>query len=217
MDILDPELQKYIDNHTDGEPELLKKLNRETHAKILMPRMLSGHYQGRLLSMISKMIRPENILEIGTYTGYSALCLAEGLNEKGQLTTIDINEELEGMVRKYFEEAGFSDRINYIIGNAVEIIPTLSGPFDLVFIDADKENYSLYYHQIFDKVSVGGYILADNVLWSGKVIPGGRNKLDKDTQAILDFNLMIQEDNRVENVLLPVRDGLFLIRKIKNN
>ena len=214
MDFFFPELEAYVTRHTTPESEVLRKLNRETHAKILMPRMLSGHLQGRVLAMISHMIKPQQILEIGTYTGYSALCLAEGLAPGGNLHTIDINEELEDLVRQHIAEAGFTDRIKYYLGNAMNIITTLKMQFDLVFIDADKINYSLYYDLVIQKTAPGGFILADNVLWSGKVVPEAGKKIDKDTQAILDFNQKIQQDERVENVLLPLRDGLLLMRKI---
>ncbi|SMO39562.1 O-methyltransferase [Solitalea koreensis] len=210
MDIINKKIDKYVDEHSDAEPEVLKQLNRETHLKVLMPRMLSGHYQGRVLSMLSKMINPKRILEIGTYTGYSAICLAEGLQEEGELTTIDINAELESMARTYFEKAGLANQINYIIGNAAEIIPTLNQTFDLVFIDADKKNNATYYDMVFDKVRTGGYIITDNVLWSGKVVD---EKADKDTLLIQNFNTKIQHDERVENVLLPIRDGLLIVRK----
>jgi predicted O-methyltransferase YrrM len=210
MDLIDDRLLNYAEDHSDPESILLKKINRETNADVLMPRMLSGHLQGRVLAMISKMIRPNNILEIGTYTGYSALCMAEGLAENGKLITIDINEELEARVRKYFQESGIADRIEYRIGNAREIIPQLKETFDLVFIDADKMNYSLYYDLVLDKVRSGGYILADNVLWSGKVLSPEK---DKDTGAIVHFNKKLQGDSRVENVLLPIRDGIMIARK----
>ena len=213
MEFLDKGITDYIESHTMPESPLLKKLNRDTQANILMPRMLSGHFQGRVLSMISHMIRPAAILEIGTFTGYSAICLAEGLQENGRLHTIDINEELESMVRSYIREAGLENRINYYIGNALDIIKSLDIQFDLVFIDADKENYSNYYELVFDKVRKGGFIIADNVLWSGKVI-GADLKTDKDTKAILDFNNRVHNDERVENVLLPIRDGLMILRKL---
>ena len=177
-----------------------------------MPRMLSGHLQGRILSMISKIMRPEKILEIGTFTGYSALCLAEGLAQNGSLVTIDINEELEDTVRAFFEESPIGDKIKFIIGDALKIIPELQGEIDMVFIDADKENYENYYELIFPKLRVGGIIIADNVLWSGKVIEDNR-KGDKETEGLRIFNRKIQEDHRVENVLLPVRDGFMIIRK----
>lgn len=211
MDIIHQDLQHYAEQHTTFENELLRRINRNTHAHVLRPRMLSGHLQGRVLSMISNMIRPKRILEIGTYTGYSALCLAEGLSPDGKLITIDINEELEDSVRQYFEEGGMTGKIDYRIGNAVKIIPALKETFDLVFIDADKENYSNYFDLVIGKVRQNGFILADNVLWSGKVLD---TKPDKDTKAILDFNRKILEDQRVENVLLPIRDGIMMIRKI---
>jgi caffeoyl-CoA O-methyltransferase len=211
MDIIDSEIQRYAETHTSEESDLLKTINRETHAKILMPRMLSGHLQGRVLSMISRMIRPKNILEIGTYTGYSAICLAEGLQQGGKLITIDVNEELNDMVRDSFRKAGLEHSIDFRIGNALEIIPALTEKFDLVFIDADKENYSRYFDLVIDRVNLNGYILADNVLWSGKVIDA---KPDKDTRAIVAFNEKVHQDKRVENVLLPIRDGIMLMRKI---
>ena len=211
MDFLPEDLEKYVEDHTSSESELLKKIARETYAKVLMPRMLSGHVQGRFLSMISHAMAPKNILEIGTYTGYSALCLAEGLRLDGKLVTIDVNEELESQVRNYFEGSGLNHRIDYRIGNAAQIIPALNVIFDLVFIDADKENYSKYYDLVFDKVRSGGLILADNVLWSGKVT---KPKPDKDTRALLEFNQKVINDTRVENLLLPVRDGIMMIRKI---
>lgn len=213
MDFFPPDLLAYVEQHTSPEPELLQKLNRETHAKVLMPRMLSGHLQGRVLALFSHMIRPRQILEIGTYTGYSALCLAEGLHPDGTLHTIDLNEELEEMVRGYFAQAGLTDRIRYYLGNALEVIPTIPETFDLVFIDADKGNYGRYYDLVVDQVRPGGVILADNVLWSGKVVTEPGQKKSKDTQAILDFNRKVQEDERVENVLFPIRDGLLVMRR----
>lgn len=210
MDFLPEDLEKYVEDHTSTEAELLKKITRDTHAKVLMPRMLSGHVQGRFLSMISHFMSPMNILEVGTYTGYSAICLAEGLPPGGKLVTVDVNEELESRVRNYFEEAGFNHKIDYRIGNAAQIIPALDTIFDLVFIDADKENYSKYYDLVFDKVRAGGLILADNVLWSGKVT---KPKPDKDTRALLEFNQKIMNDPRVENLLMPLRDGIMMIRK----
>ena len=211
MDIIDQNIQQYAEQHTTAESPLLKQLNRHTHANVMMPRMLSGHLQGRLLAMISQMIKPDNILEIGTYTGYSALCLAEGLKPDGKLITIDVNEELEPLLKKYFADAGVNDRIDLRIGNATSIIPSLDVKFDLVFIDADKENYSRYFDLVIDKLNLNGFILADNVLWSGKVL---QPNADKDTRAIVEFNKKVQEDPRVENVLLPVRDGIMLIRKV---
>jgi len=211
MDVIDPRLQEYAEQHCSPESELLRKINRDTYAKVMMPRMLSGHLQGKVLSMISQMISPSRILEIGTYTGYSAICLASGLKANGKLITVDINEELEDRVRTYIKEAGLADKIDYRIGNATSLVPQLEETFDLVFIDADKENYSRYYDLVFDKIRVGGYILADNVLWSGKVLD---QKPDKDTRAILEFNRKVQDDPRVENVLLPIRDGIMMIRKV---
>lgn len=211
MEFLDENILRYAEAHSVKESDLLYKINRETHLSVLKPRMLSGHLQGRILSMISKMIRPDLVLEIGTYTGYSALCMAEGLSDAGRLITIDINEELENRVRGYFNESVYSNKIEYLIGNAQNIIPGLKGPFDLVFIDADKAGYASYYDLVIDKVSPGGFILADNVLWSGKVLD---SKPDKDTRYILDFNTKVSEDPRVEHVLVPIRDGILVLRKI---
>ena len=213
MEFIDEDLQRYAEEHTSPESELLRKINRQTHLNVMKPRMLSGHLQGRLLSMFSHMIRPKQVLEIGTYTGYSAICLAEGLQEDGTVHTIDINEELEDMVRGYIAEAGLSESIKYYIGNALDIIPTIEGTFDLVFIDADKINNANYYDLVIDRVRSGGYIIADNVLWSGKVLEKYRRKLDEDTAALLAFNEKVHEDPRVENILLPVRDGLLIARK----
>src|SRR5690554_407094 len=214
MEFLDEKLEDYVNAHTSPESEVLNDLNRQTHIKILQPRMLSGHLQGRILSMLSKMIQPNRILEIGTYTGYSAICLAEGLKENanGKLITIDINYELEDMVKSYIEKAGFSEQIELKIGNAIEIIPSLDKNFELVFIDADKSNYSNYYDLLIDDLPKGAIIIADNVLWSGKVIQATK-KNDVDTEALKIFNKKIQDDHRVENVLLPIRDGLMVIRK----
>ncbi|HVD97994.1 MAG TPA: O-methyltransferase [Cytophagaceae bacterium] len=213
MEFLPPDIDQYAEDHTQEEPALLKKINRDTHARVLMPRMLSGNLQGRVLAAFSQMMRPKRILEIGTFTGYSALCLAEGLTADGKLITMDINEELETTVRSYFKEAGMEGKIDYRIGNAMELIPGINEVFDLVFIDADKINYLNYYQLIFDKVRQGGFIIADNVLWSGKVVQKDGKKPDKDTQALLDFNDFVHQDSRVENVLLPVRDGLMILRK----
>lgn len=210
MDFINEDIVRYAEQHTTPESELLRRINRETHAEVLRPRMLSGHLQGRILSMISVMVRPSVILEIGTYTGYSALCMCEGLKEGGKIITIDINEELESRVRKYFEKSGCNDRIDFRIGNALEIIPRLTVKFDLVFIDADKENYSRYFDLVINNVNLGGYILADNVLWSGKVLDG---QPDKDTRSIQEFNGKVNSDPRVENILLPVRDGIMIMRK----
>ncbi|MBN1251894.1 MAG: class I SAM-dependent methyltransferase [Bacteroidales bacterium] len=206
-------IEKYISAHTQAESELLQKLNRETHAKILMPRMLSGHVQGKILEMISKMINPDYIIEIGTYTGYSALCLAQGLSEKGQLHTIEINDELERFTRPFFENSEFAEKINFHIGDAIKIIPNLKNDIDLVFIDADKRNYLAYYKVVIEKVKKGGFILADNVLWGNKVIQKLENN-DLYTKGILEFNKFVHEDPRVENVILPIRDGIMILRKV---
>ncbi len=214
MDFLPDDLQEYIEAHTEAESALLQKINRDTHVNVLMPRMLSGHLQGRVLSMISHMVKPKCALEIGTYTGYATLCLAEGMDDSGEIITIDVNEELEERVRTNFEAASVETSIDYRVGNAVEIIPTLDKQFDLVFIDADKMNYSRYFDLIIDKVSTGGYILADNVLWSGKVIEEGVKSGDKDTAGILEFNKKVHEDTRVSNVLFPIRDGIMVLRKL---
>lgn len=214
MEFIDSNLDKYVVEHTSLENDLLKKIQRETHLNVLQPRMLSGPFQGRFLSLISSLVHPEKILEIGTYTGYSALCLAEGLSKSGTLITIDINDELEERVKGYFQESSFSDQLTLKIGPALSIIPQLEHDFDLVFIDADKKNYINYYKEIFPKVKVGGLIIADNVLWSGKVVD--QDAKDPDTQLLRDFNLMIQNDSRVSNILLPIRDGLMLVRKISN-
>ncbi len=212
MEFIDEKLDEYVCAHTSAESDLLYKLNRETHLKILQPRMLSGHFQGRVLSMLSKMIQPKRILELGTYTGYSALCLLEGLQEEGELITVDRNEELEDFAASHFKNHERKDVIKQLVGDAIDLIPTLVGNFDLVFIDADKDNYLNYYKLLIDKIPSGGYLLADNVLWSGKVVDEKSNN-DKDTLAIKEFNLFVQNDDRVENVMLPIRDGLLMIRK----
>ena len=212
MDFIPSAIQAYAEAHSDQETEILAQLNRETYTRVMAPRMLSGHLQGRILSILSHMICPKVVLEIGTYTGYSALCLAEGLAEGGKVITLDINEEQEQMARSYFAKAGFADKIDFRIGDAIELIPKIEEVPQLVFIDADKENYSNYYNLVINKVCSGGFIVADNVLWSGKVV-STENKTDKETQAILDFNRLVQQDDRVENVLFPVRDGLMVIRK----
>jgi caffeoyl-CoA O-methyltransferase len=214
MEFLDEDLQRYAEEHTSPESPLLHKVNRQTHLSVMKPRMLSGHMQGRLLSMFSHMIKPKQILEVGTYTGYSALCLAEGLQAGGTLHTIDKNEELEDRVRGYFEEAGLTQSIKYYLGNALEIIPTIEATYDLVFIDADKINNAAYYDMVIERMAPGGYIIADNVLWSGKVLEKYRKKLDEDTAALLAFNKKVHDDARVENILLPIRDGLMVARKI---
>lgn len=210
MEFLPEAIEQYVEQHTSPESDTLQQLNRETHARIMMPRMLSGHLQGRFLAMMSKMIAPKTILEIGTYTGYSAICLAEGLKADGTLHTIDINEELEDLVKGYFTKAGLDGKVQYHIGNALDIIPTLPGTFDLVFIDADKINYANYFDLVIDRIAPGGYILTDNVLWSGKVLD---EKKDKDTAAIDAFNKKLHTDPRVETVMVPIRDGILIARK----
>ena len=212
MEFISKKLDDYICAHSENEPEILNQLNRETHLNVLVPRMLSGHFQGRVLSMLSHMIKPKNVLEIGTYTGYSALCFAEGLADGGMVTTIDKNEELEDLVNEYVVKAGYEDKIQCLIGDAMEVIPTLDEEFDLVFIDADKSNYINYYNLVIDKVSKGGYILVDNVLWSGKVMEKVAVE-DEDTSVLIEFNKLIHEDERVQEVLLPIRDGLMIARK----
>jgi len=206
------ELERYIVNHIDEEDEVLRELDRETHLKVLGSRMISGHLQGSVLTMLSKMIQPESILEIGTFTGYSAICLAKGLQPGGKLVTLEIDDELESIARKYIEMAGLQDQIIQKIGPALEIIPGLTGPFDLVFIDAHKPEYSAYYEAVFDKVNSGGYIFADNTLWSGKVLEKPAAD-DWQTQGIIAFNSLIKNDKRVEKVILPIRDGMTVIRK----
>lgn len=212
MDFIKEKIQEYSEKHTSPENPLLQKINRETNANFLYPRMLSGHLQGRILAMISQMIKPKNVLEIGTYTGYSALCMAEGLMEDGKIITIDINEELEGKINAFFKESEYSNVIDFRIGDAAEIIPQLKMTFDLVFIDADKENYLNYYELCLEKMNSGGFLVADNVLWSGKVVEEAKSN-DIETKSLIEFNAMVQNDVRVENVLLPVRDGLMIVRK----
>lgn len=213
MHFISEALEDYVAQHSENEPELLARLNKETHQKILQPRMLSGHFQGRFLSMISKLTRPKAILEIGTYTGYAALCLAEGLAENGTLDTIDNNEELFDFQRKYFDESAWGTQIQQHLGNALEIIPTLNKKFDLVFIDADKENYINYFNLIVPMMNKGGLILSDNVLWSGKVLEEVKAN-DKSTKVLLEYNEILKNDPRVETVLLPIRDGLTMSRVI---
>ncbi|WP_340111347.1 O-methyltransferase [Maribellus mangrovi] len=209
---LEKKLDKYILDHIDEEDPILTELDRETHLKVLGARMISGNLQGQVLTMISKMIRPTTILELGTYTGYSAICLAKGLQEGGKLVTIEVDDELESLARKYFEKAGISDKVDQRIGSALEIIPTLSEKFDLVFMDADKREYPDYYNLLIDRLESGAHILADNTLWSGKVLDKPRHD-DFQTKGILAFNEMIKKDHRVEKVILPLRDGMTLIRK----
>lgn len=211
MHFISQELEDYIANHSQKEPELLKALDKETYQKILLPRMLSGHFQGRVLSMLSKLISPLNILEIGTYTGYSALCLCEGMKENGVLHTIDIKEELVDFQRKYFDKSPWGNQIKQHVGEAIAIIPTLDLKFDLVFIDADKENYIHYFELIVPKMNQGGIILSDNVLWSGKVLEP-LQKNDLSTKILLEYNQLLIDDPRVETVLLPIRDGLTVSR-----
>lgn len=211
MHFLSEDLEDYVTAHSDAEPELLAELNRETHLKVLQPRMLSGHLQGRVLSLLSKLVRPKYILEVGTYTGYSALCLAEGLQPDGELHTLDVNEELVPVQQKYFQQSAFGKQIKAHLGNALETIPKLDHRFDLAFIDADKPNYSNYFDLILPKMNKGGIILSDNVLWSGKVV-GPLKKPDKSTAAILAYNKKLKEDKRVETIMLPIRDGLTVCR-----
>ena len=211
MHFISQELEDYIEQHSEKEPALLAALNKETYQKILLPRMLSGHFQGRVLSMLSKLIQPVNILEIGTFTGYAALCLCEGMQENGQLHTIDIKEELVDFQRKYFDKSPWGNMIVQHLGEAISIIPTLDLKFDLVFIDADKENYINYFELILPKMNKGGIILSDNVLWSGKVLEP-LQKNDLSTKILLEYNQLLKNDNRVETVLLPIRDGLTVSR-----
>jgi caffeoyl-CoA O-methyltransferase len=207
-------IEDYALAHTSPESAVLQRLNRETHAKILRPRMLSGHLQGKLLEMISCMVKPLKVLEIGTYTGYSAICLAAGLQPGGVIHTIDHNEELEDFTRTFFREAGLEQQIQYHIGEASDILPSIEGPFDLVFIDADKENYLHYYRHVLPKTRVGGVILADNVLWSGKVLSAAEAANDPEALALIEFNDFIQKDDSVENLMIPLRDGLTMIRRL---
>jgi len=211
MHFISPELELYVERHSEDEPALLASLHRETYQKIMQPRMLSGHFQGRVLSMLSKLIRPVNILEIGTYTGYATLCLAEGMQENGSIDTIDINEELFDIQKKYFDLSQWKGQISQHLGDALEIIPALNKKYDLVFIDADKDNYLNYFEMIVPIVNKGGIILSDNVLWSGKVLdkPDPR---DLSTNVLLEYNKKLKEDSRVETVLLPIRDGLTVSR-----
>lgn len=211
MHFISPELELYVEKHSENEPALLAALHRETFQKIMQPRMLSGHFQGRVLSMISKLVNPENILEIGTYTGYATLCLAEGMRENGSIDTIDINEELLSIQKKYFDLSPWKNQITQHLGNALEIIPTLEKKFDLVFIDADKDNYLNYFDMIVPIMNKGGIILSDNVLWSGKVLETPNPK-DISTNVLLEYNKKLKDDPRIETVLLPIRDGLTVSR-----
>ena len=211
MNFLPEHIDKYAVEHSQPEPELLAELFKETWQKALVPRMISGHFQGRVLSMISKLVGPKTILEIGTYTGYSALCLAEGMIKGGILHTIDHNEELYDFQRKYFKRSDYDRQIVQHVGEAIELLPEIQGPFDLVFIDADKANYSNYFNAVIDKMNSGGVILSDNVLWSGKVTEAPKLK-DEDTKALIEYNKLINQDDRVETILLPIRDGLTISR-----
>ena len=214
MHFIPEALDNYVVSHSEDEPELLQQLHRETYQKILQPRMLSGHFQGRVLSMISKLVNPKNILEIGTYTGYSALCLAEGMQRDGALHTIDVNEELCDFQRKYFDKSDYGNQIHQHLGSAIDIIPSLDTTFDLIFIDADKGNYVNYFNLIIDKLNPSGIILSDNVLWSGKVLDTTFKKDDTATPALIAYNALLKEDPRIETVLLPIRDGLTISRKL---
>ena len=213
---MDKKLEEYILDHISPEDSLLANLSRETYVKVFHPRQLSGHLQGKVLEMISQMIKPDRILELGSFTGYSALCLAKGLTEYGKLYTIEINDEIEDIFVKYINQSKYSEKIIHLIGDALEIIPTIDEQFDLVFIDANKKYYKEYYDLIFDKVRVGGFIIADNVLWDGKVIDIPKQG-DHFTKGILAFNEYIKNDNRVEKVIFPVRDGMMVIRKVKDS
>lgn len=213
MEFINKEIQDYSDKHSSPEPIVLQELNRETHAKVMSPRMLSGHFQGRLLSLFSKLLQPKLVIEVGTYTGYSALCLAEGLREGGKLYTIDINPEQEKRIRTYIEKAGFTDKIELYIGNAKDIIPKIEGEIDLVFIDADKSNYYTYFELVADRMSKGGLVIADNVLWSGKILDEKERIKDKDTKALHEFNEKVSQDPRFEALLMPIRDGLMVLRR----
>lgn len=208
--MISEELQHFLLDFCEPENPLLKEIDRETQLKVLMPKMVSGHYQGRVLGMFSQLMAPRRILEVGTFTGYATLCLAEGLSPDGEIYTIDVNEELAERVQKNFAKSGVSEKIKYIVGNATTVIPQLNEIWDIVFIDADKKNNETYYDMVFDAVRPGGLIIVDNVLWSGKVL---KNAQDSDTKNIANFNHKIAADARVEKLILPVRDGLFLIRK----
>ena len=211
MHFLSEELENYAAQHTENEPLLLQELNKRTHLNVLQPRMISGHFQGRFLSLLSKMVQPHTILEIGTYTGYATLCLAEGLHPEGVLHTIDIKEELTDLQREFFDRSGYGNQIVQHLGKAADIIPSLNTTFDLVFIDADKQNYAHYFDLVIEKMNRGGIILSDNVLWSGKVVEEVKHN-DKHTQALMAYNQKIKDDPRVETVLLPIRDGITLSR-----
>ncbi len=212
MEFLEKNLAEYCENHTSPESELLSKLNRDTHVKVVSSRMLSGHLQGRVLSFISKLQKPTFIVEVGTYTGYSALCLAEGLSENGKLLSIDVNEETSYYAQSFINQSVYKNKIELVVADAKAVIPDIAEPIDLVFIDADKKNYLSYYHLLIEKLTTGGLIIADNVLWSGKITMPVSD-MDRETLALHEFNNFIQNDERVENMLLPIRDGLMVIRK----
>jgi len=211
-EFINKDILNYVELNSQQEPTLLKELNKETNLKILNPRMLCSSYQGRVLSIISKIIRPKNVLEIGTYTGYSALCIAEGLDKNGIIHTIDINEELKEIQNKYFKKSGFGNQIQQHIGNAIEIIPKINECFDFVYLDADKENYNEYFDLIIDKIVSGGVLICDNVLWSGKVL--NTNHKDLITEKLIEFNQLVKKDKRLDSIILPIRDGLSICRKI---
>jgi len=211
-EFINKEILNYVELNSQQEPTLLKELNKETNLKILNPRMLCSSYQGRVLSIISKIIKPQNVLEIGTYTGYSALCIAEGLDKNGIIHTIDINEELKEIQNKYFKKSGFGNQIHQHIGNAIEIIPKINEYFDFVYLDADKENYNEYFDLIIDKIVPGGVLISDNVLWSGKVLH--TKNQDLITEKLIEFNQLVKKDKRLDTIILPIRDGLSICRKI---
>lgn len=212
MEFITKDLSDYCENNTSPESEVLANLNRETHLKVVSPRMLSGHLQGRFLSFISKLQQPNLIVEIGTYTGYSALCLAEGLAKDGKLISIDVNEETSAFAKSFISKTEYANQIELVLADAKEYVTTINEPIDLVFIDADKKNYLNYYHLIIDKIKPGGLIIADNVLWSGKITMPEKD-MDRETLALHQFNQFVQQDTRVENMLLPIRDGLMVVRK----
>lgn len=212
MEFISKDLSDYCENNTSPESEVLAQLNRETHLKVVSPRMLSGHLQGRFLSFISKLQQPKLIVEIGTYTGYSALCLAEGLHPEGKLISIDVNEETSSFAKSFIAKTEYANHIELVLADAKEYVSTIKEPVDLVFIDADKKNYLTYYHLMIDKIKSGGIIIADNVLWSGKITMP-EEEMDRETLALHQFNQFVQQDTRVENMLLPIRDGLMVVRK----
>ena len=212
MDFIDRKIMEYVINNSEDEPELLKELAKETYQKILQPRMLSGHPQGRILSLLSKIIRPKRILEIGTYTGYGTICLAEGLTDDGKIITIDKNEEIIDFQNKYFEKSGYREKIIQLNGEALDIIETLSDKFDIVFLDADKENYIEYYKSISNKLVKGGILISDNVLWSGKVLEATSNDLE--TDILKRFNRLLKNDKKFETIIIPIRDGVSISRLI---